>query len=174
MFLSKVWTDWKEQLAIVQPNKDLAQKTSNHFITVHYPFHALAGRRFWTLTVKQGPPPVYVVQFDEDMSHTLKIPVWMTTPAASHYSIKELPRIDVPHLLEVAKIVAASLGQQTDKCEKLLAKDQPKEKNADGEEKSETDHNPSGCAAEKVGSANTDSRRNQKGRRRTAPQDRDN
>ncbi len=80
----------------------LTQKTSSQFITIHYPFHPLAGQRFRPLCVNEKPRPSFRIQLPE---LRLTIPAWMTEPEAAKCQLCAAPRVVVDALLKLADLV---------------------------------------------------------------------
>ncbi len=86
--------------------KHSGHNTSRPLVTIHYPFHPLAGTRFRPVRACPGPPPVYVLQLPD---RRLAVPVWMTEDWTSTLQLSELPVIGAEELLELASFVETTL-----------------------------------------------------------------
>ena len=79
----------------------LAHNTSSRYVTIHYPFHPLAGTRFRPERTILGPPPAYILH---RLERRLTIPAWMTEEWAFRLTVVDGPHVDVESLLHLAQI----------------------------------------------------------------------
>ena len=103
--------------------------TSRPLVTIHYPFHPLAGTRFRPVRACPGPPPVYVLQLPD---RRLAVPVWMTEDWTSTLQLSELPVIGAEELLELASFVETTLVALRSPSRILTANSVSKEDHDDG------------------------------------------
>ena len=86
-----------------QDESNPVHKTISLTITVHYPFHPHHGRQLEVLLQPRHGDGAFTVI--DPSGKSLKVPAWMTYPAAAQHQLSPVAAIDVAPLLALAQLL---------------------------------------------------------------------
>jgi hypothetical protein len=73
-------------------------------VTIYYPFHPHAGQTLPVVSSPRHPDGAYTVT--DPAGFTLKVPVWMTEPPATHYRLSSILTLSISALREVDELLS--------------------------------------------------------------------